>query len=143
MRWRRSPAAPSRADRCGPRGSGWAWVVFIIGATYFIVPLVATFLHSIRTRPDIFLAYRQVMADPRFFVGLGYSFVVGLITIVVSLLIIVPTAYWVRLKVPRLRPIVEFVTLMPFVVPPVVLVFGLIRIYSGGPVPLAGTRDRG
>jgi putative spermidine/putrescine transport system permease protein len=79
------------------------------------------------------------MADPRFFVGLGYSFIVGIITIVVSLLIIVPTAYWVRLKVPRLRPIVEFVTLMPFVVPPVVLVFGLIRIYSGGPIPLAGS----
>lgn len=130
-------AKPRRSLR--PRGSGWAWVIFIIGATYFIVPLVATFLHSIRTRPDIFLAYRQVMADPRFFVGLGYSFVVGIITIVVSLLIIVPTAYWVRLKVPRLRPIVEFVTLMPFVVPPVVLVFGLIRIYSGGPIPLAGS----
>ena len=48
-----------------------------------------------------------------------------------SIALIVPTAYWVRLKVPRLRPVVEFVTLLPFVVPPVVLVFGLIRVYSG------------
>ena len=45
-------------------------------------------------------------------------------------LIIVPTAFWVRLKVPRLRPVVEFITLLPFVIPPIVLVFGLIRIYS-------------
>jgi len=55
----------------------------------------------------------------------------------VSTLLIVPTAYWVRLKLPRLRPIVEFVTLMPFVIPAVVLAFGLIRSFSSGPLPLA------
>jgi len=121
------------------RGSLWAWIVFILGSIYFILPLVAAFLHSIRTRPDIFLAYRQVFADEKFADGLIYSFVIGLITIVVSLLIIVPTAYWVRLKVPQMRPIVEFVTLLPFVVPPVVLVFGLIRIYSGRPLQLTAT----
>jgi putative spermidine/putrescine transport system permease protein len=120
-------------------GSPWAWVVFVLGATYFLAPLLGTFVHSIRTRPDIFLAYRQVFADPRFLGGLGYSFVAGLLTIVISLLIIVPTAYWVRLRVPRLRPLVEFVTLMPFVIPPVVLAFGLIRIYSGGPIRLASS----
>ena len=121
------------------RGSLWAWIVLILGSIYFILPLVAAFLHSIRTRPDIFLAYRQVFADEKFADGLIYSFVIGLITIVVSLLIIVPTAYWVRLKVPQMRPIVEFVTLLPFVVPPVVLVFGLIRIYSGRPLQLTAT----
>ena len=56
-----------------------------------------------------------------------------------SLLIIVPTAYWVRLRVPRLRPVVEFVTLLPFVIPPVVYVFGLIRTYGGPPFPLLDT----
>jgi putative spermidine/putrescine transport system permease protein len=58
---------------------------------------------------------------------------------VLSLLIIVPTAYWVRLRAPRLRPLVEFVTLMPFVVPPIVLVFGLIRTYAGPPFLLLAT----
>ncbi len=43
-----------------------------------------------------------------------------------AVVLIVPTAYWVRLKVPRMRPIIEFITLLPFVVPPVVLVFGLV-----------------
>ncbi len=117
-------------------GSAWAWVIFILGATYFIVPLIATFEFSIRTKPDIFLAYRQVVSDTRFLNSLGYSFVIALLTIVVSLSLIVPTAYWVRLKVPRLRPIVEFVTLMPFVIPPVILVFGLIRTYSSAPLSL-------
>ncbi len=129
---------PRRERRRGI-GAPWAWLVFVLGALYFILPLIGTFLHSIRTRPDIFLAYRQVLADPKFAGGLLYSFTVGVITIIVSLLIIVPTAYWVRLKVPRLRPVVEFVTLMPFVIPPVILVFGLIRTYSSRPIQLTAT----
>jgi putative spermidine/putrescine transport system permease protein len=123
----------------GDLGNPFAWLIFILGVLYFFLPLLGTFLHSIRTRPDIFLAYRQVLDDPKFFLGLGYSFTIGVLTIVISLLIVVPTAYWVRLKVPRLRPIVEFVTLMPFVIPPVVLVFGLIRVYSSKPLVLTAT----
>ncbi len=61
--------------------------------------------------------------------------------IVLSLLIIVPTAYWVTLRMPRLRPVVEFITLLPFVIPPVVLVFGLIRLYSRPPLLLTATYD--
>ena len=38
-----------------------------------------------------------------------------------------PTAYWVQLRLPRLRPVIEFITLLPFVVPAIVLVFGLIQ----------------
>ncbi len=41
-----------------------------------------------------------------------------------------PTAYWVRLRVPRARPFVEFITLLPFVIPPIILVFGLIQTFS-------------
>ena len=47
----------------------------------------------------------------------GYSLVVAIVTIIVSVVLIVPTAYWVRLRLPRLRPVVEFITLLPFVIP--------------------------
>lgn len=129
-------AAPRRVPSFG---KVFSWVIFIIGFLYFFLPLLGTFFHSIKTRPDIFLAYRQILADPKFYGGLVYSFTIGVITIIVSLAIIVPTAYWVRLKVPRLRPVVEFVTLMPFVLPPVVMVFGLIRVYSSKPLVLTAT----
>jgi putative spermidine/putrescine transport system permease protein len=136
-------AVPRRRKRT--YGAWWAWLVFALGALYFVLPLLGVFFHSIRTRPDIFLAYRLVLADPAFLGGLTYSFVAGVATIVISLAIIVPTAYWVRLRVPRLRPVIEFVTLLPFVIPPVVLAYGLIRIYSpGGPFgnsPLALARS--
>src|SRR4029453_3015938 len=60
----------------------------------------------------------------------AFSFRTALFTIVISALLIVPTAYWVNLKLPRLRPVVEFFTLLPIVVPAVVLVFALIRSYN-------------
>ena len=43
-----------------------------------------------------------------------------------------PTVYWVHLKLPRLRPVIAFLALLPFVVPPIVLVVGLLDIYRGG-----------
>jgi putative spermidine/putrescine transport system permease protein len=143
----RGRAASGGAAAAGrPVGAGTrliSWIILIAAILYFFLPLLATFLHSLRPAPngipDPTLAYRQVLGDSRFYVGLAYSFGVGVITIIVSLLIIVPTAYWVRLKVPRLRPVVEFVTLMPFVVPPIILVFGLIRTYGSPPFLLLAT----
>jgi putative spermidine/putrescine transport system permease protein len=129
---------PRRRRR--PGGAWWAWLVVIIGAGYFIVPLIATFEFSIRPNPPT-RAYAIVLQDERFFSGLAYSFVAGLITIVLSLALIVPTAYWVRLRLPRLRPVVEFITLLPFVLPPIVLAYGLIRFYSRQPLVLTGTEQ--
>ena len=125
------PAA-RRARRRRSTASPWAWVIFIIGALYFLAAAASATFDSLD--PDAARHLPRLSPGPRrprsSCGGLGYSFVVGVITIIVSLLIIVPTAYWVRLRLPRLRPVVEFVTLMPFVIPPVILVFGLIRIYQ-------------
>ncbi len=130
-------AANPRPRRRG-RGAWWAWLLFIIALSYFIVPLIATLEFSLRPNPPT-RAYSIVLADRRFYAGLGYSFIAGLITIVLSLALIIPTAYWVRLRLPRLRPVVEFVTLLPFVLPPIVLAYGLIRFYSRPPLQLTGT----
>lgn len=120
------------------RGVIVSWIIFLAGFVYFFLPLLATLLFSFRARPQL-AAYTNVLTDPSFSASLAYSATVGIVTIVLSILLIVPTAYWVRLRLPRLRPIVEFVTLLPFVIPPVILVFGLIRTYSGAPFSLTGS----
>lgn len=116
---------------------GW-WLVFLLGVLYFILPLVGTLAFSLRAIP-FGSAYTEMLQDPKFFSSLGYSFVVGAITIIVSIALMVPTAFWVRLRMPRARPYVEFITLMPFVIPPIVLVFGLISTYSKPPLPFTHT----
>ena len=128
---------PPQKERRSPWRFAW-WVVFIAGSLYFFLPLLATFAFSLRDRP-FGSAYTKIVVDSQFFTTLGYSFVVGFITIILSIAIMVPTAFWVRLRIPRARPIVEFITLLPFVVPPIVLVFGLIRTYSHPPLPFTHT----
>jgi putative spermidine/putrescine transport system permease protein len=131
---RAKPASPSRWRLSS---LVW-WVVFILGFLYFFLPLLGTFAFSMRSQP-LFSAYAVVVDDPQFAATLLYSFLVGVLTIIVSLVLIVPTAYWVRLRLPRLRPFVEFITLLPFVIPPIILVFGLLRTYSSDPIALAGS----
>ena len=114
------------------RSSLWSWIILLIGFIYFFLPLFATFEFSLRMLKGryTFEAYRVAFNDPRFYQEFGFSLLWAVLTIIISLVLIVPTAYWVHLRLPRLRPMVEFVTLMPFVVPAVVLVFGLIRVYG-------------
>jgi putative spermidine/putrescine transport system permease protein len=114
----------------------------LIAASFFIVPLIATFHFSLKmTRGELgFAAYRSVFTSADFLATITYSTIASLIAILIGAVIIVPTAYWVRLKVPKLRPIVEFISLLPLIVPPVVLVFGYIRLFgSSSFLPLTTT----
>lgn len=117
-------------------------VVVFLATLYFMVPLIATMEFSLRLLRGqySFEAYRVVFADPRFRETFTFSTVAALATIVLGALLIVPTAYWVRLKLPRLRPVLEFVTLLPLVIPPIVLVFGYLRIYNSSSwLPFTGS----
>jgi putative spermidine/putrescine transport system permease protein len=120
----------------------WAWIAFAIGMIYFFVPLIGTLEFSLRMRRGVYSldAYRVVLADPRFQQTFTYSVTMALLTILMGVLIVVPTAYWVRLKLPRWRPIIEFLTLLPLVIPAIVIVFGYIRLFNTSSIlPLTGT----
>ena len=109
-----------------------SWIVIAFGAVYFLVPLAATFEFSLRKRRGAysFDAYQAVFADNRFFESFGYSTAAAIATIVVGVLLVVPTCYVIRLRFPKLRPVVEFITLMPLVIPAIVIVFGYLRLYN-------------
>ncbi|MBK0401301.1 ABC transporter permease [Limibaculum sp. M0105] len=124
------------------RARVWSWAALAVGIIYFALPLIGTVEFSLRKRRGeySFDAYRWVFEDPRFRETFSYSVVMALFTIAVGILIVVPTAYWVRMRYPRLRPLVEFITLLPLVIPPIVIVFGYIRLFNTSSVlPLTGT----
>ena len=109
-----------------------SWIVLLLGALYFFLPLLGTFEFSLRYQRGIYSleAYRIVLNDPVFRATFTYSTVLALATIVVGVVLVVPTAYWIQLRLPGLRPVVEFLTLLPLVIPAIVLVFGYLRIYN-------------
>jgi putative spermidine/putrescine transport system permease protein len=124
------------------KGRTWAWLTFALGAAYFFIPLLATLEFSMRMRRGAysFDAYKVVLGDVRFQQTFGYSVLVAILTILLGVLIVVPAAYWIRLRMPYLRPIVEFITLLPLIIPAIVIVFGYIRMYgSNSPLPLLGS----
>ncbi len=120
----------------------WAWGALIFGLLYFFLPLIGMTNFSLKMRRGeySFDAYARVLADPKFQETFGFSVMMALFTILFGILLIVPTAYWVRLKMPGLRPYIEFITLLPLVIPAIVIVFGYIRLYNTSSwLPLTGT----
>tara|TARA_R110002020_G_scaffold11340_15_gene42768 strand:- start:398 stop:1189 length:792 start_codon:yes stop_codon:yes gene_type:complete len=120
----------------------WAWIVFLTGAAYFVIPLIATVEFSLKMRRGYysFDSYLSVFSDPRFQATFGYSAVIGVFAIVVGILVIVPAVYFVRLRLPWMKPFMEFVTLLPLVIPAIVLVYGYIRLYnSSSIIPFTGS----
>ena len=112
--------------------SAWVWI--LLGAVYFLLPLFATFLFSIKNKLTgkccSLSPYGVIVHDPEFWHTFSLSLVLSLETIALALVLFVPTIYWVHLKLPRLRPVISFLALTPFVVPPIILVVGLLKFYK-------------
>lgn len=119
------------------------WAIFwaVLAMLYFFVPLYGTLDFSLRMKKGIIslLAYQTVLADPQFLSSFRYSAIMGLITIGISILLFVPTVYWIYLRLPQARPIMEIVTILPFIIPVIVYVFGLIRTFGRPPFQLTLT----
>jgi putative spermidine/putrescine transport system permease protein len=108
-----------------------------LGAAYFLIPLIATFIMSVRSDQTgkccTAANYSYILNDPEFWRTIKLSFIVALETIAITLALMVPTVYWVHLKLPRLRGLIGFLALIPFVVAPIILVVGLLDVYRGSP----------
>ena len=114
-----------------------AIVWLLVAAAFFLIPLIATLLFSLRSiqtgKCCSGAAYSLIVHDHQFWTTVRLSFLLSLETIAISLLLLVPTVYWVHLKLPRFRAVMGFMALVPFVVPPIVLVVGLLNLYKGAP----------
>ena len=128
-----------RRARGGPRKwiapSAVLWLLLV--AAYFLIPLYAMFRFSINDATTgkccSLSAYGVILHDGAFWHTIKLSFILALETIAIALVLFVPTIYWVHLKLPRLRPVISFMALVPFVVPPIILVVGLLSLYKGSP----------
>src|SRR5215813_9647969 len=93
-----------------------AWVWLLLAGIYLLVPLIFTLQFSLQAEmragiPISLKAYTNVLGTPDFASHLAFSFGASIVTIIISTLLLVPTAYWVHLKLPFLLPVLEFMTL--------------------------------
>jgi putative spermidine/putrescine transport system permease protein len=107
------------------------YVVFAVAGVFFLVPLAAMVEFSTRANNGArTLEYWQSIPKyPDLTDAILASLQLALITSIAMLVLLVPTMVWVRLKLPRLSRIVEFICLLPLTIPAIVLVVGLFPMY--------------
>lgn len=133
-------AAVSAARRTGHLGAA---LTVIAVTLYFLLPLVAMARFAFQFIPMAaldstnlfdrwsFQGLTAAFADTGFRESLWLSTRLALASIAINLGLLLPTALWTHLRTPNLRPLVEGVTLLPWVVPPIALVVGVAATFRG------------
>lgn len=122
-------------------------LLFLLFALYVLVPLVGMVLFSISEGwietilPTHYTLefWATAISQPLFVPTFTRSLIASIGTTILCLALMTPTLFVVHVSAPRARPFIEFVSLMPFALPTVVLALSLIRTYSVPPLVMTGT----
>ncbi|MDE2591382.1 MAG: ABC transporter permease subunit [Actinomycetales bacterium] len=102
-------------------------LAMLLAGVYVLLPIVAATEFSLRqpAKGDHgFDNYAWFMSDPDFGKYLGISFGLAAYSAIILLVVLVPTVVWLNLNGAKFRPFVEFISLMPLVIPVVALAIG-------------------
>jgi putative spermidine/putrescine transport system permease protein len=106
-------------------------IILTLVVLYLMVPLGATLAFGIYNGKAIDLSIMtRVFTDPDFTNTLVLSLELAFSATLLTILLITPTTYWVHLRLPRARPLMDFLALVPFAIPAVVMSVGLIQVYG-------------
>jgi len=117
-----------------------AFIVFFL--FYMLVPILSTYIFSVATRwdrtilPEGFTLdfYTRAFDASYFTTSLRNSIILSISTVLVSLCLIVPTVYWVNVRLSVARSLLEILMILPFGIPTVVLALALVRVYNLTPI---------
>ncbi len=108
--------------------------VFVAAALFFLVPIAAMFEFSTRGTgigaPRTLSSWTAIPKDPDLTAAIVVSLELAAITSIAALVLLVPTMVWVKLRVPRMNTVIEFLCLLPLTIPAIVLVVGLAPVYA-------------
>jgi putative spermidine/putrescine transport system permease protein len=127
-------AVLGRLGRLGPLA------VVIVLALFFVLPLIAMARFAFQGVPMINLGWStltkrwsfegvtKAFKDKEFQDALVLSLKLAFGTVAVTLALLVPTTLWVHVRMPKARAFVEFLTVLPYVIPPIALVAGILPL---------------
>jgi putative spermidine/putrescine transport system permease protein len=117
-----------KAPRVGRRRY-WRYPVLVIAGIYFLFPLWAAFHFVTDAFPPFTMKYfSSIPSQSGFGSALWLSMRLALVTLVITLLLMVPTTVYLHLRAPQLRRLFDGITILPIVIPPVVLITGVLQI---------------
>ncbi len=118
-------------------------IVLVLGGAFFLVPIGAMFEFSTRGNrvgaPRTLDSWTTIVTYPDLLGAIRDSLGLAAITSIAMLVLLLPTMIWVRLRLPRLKRIIEFLCLLPLTIPAIVLVVGLSPVYRWMAINLVDT----
>ncbi|WP_111767734.1 ABC transporter permease [Nakamurella deserti] len=136
-----TPPDQGRSLHAGRRRSQriFRWAIVTLVLLFFAVPILSLLDSSSRLRgggrdwsawdPILQIATSSDPSSGLIREGLLNSLLLVVATLVLMLLLLIPTMIWIRLRVPYLRRAMEFICLLPLTIPAIVLVVGLGPVY--------------
>jgi putative spermidine/putrescine transport system permease protein len=100
----------------------WRWIILVLAGCYFALPLYAGFRFAGLS------SFPALASQEGFSAAFTLSLRLAAITTVLTLVLMVPTVIWVHLRLPKVRRIMETITILPIVIPPVVLILGVLEV---------------
>ncbi len=102
-------------------------IVLWVAAAYFIIPFYAAMQFCLQNIQGHFSLQplTQIGAAAGFTSALWLSTELAVVTMVIVMVLMVPTMIYVHLRMPRFRRVMEVITILPIVIPPIVLIVGV------------------
>lgn len=112
--------------------------LFSVVAVYLLLPVAAIVLYSLATSwtahalPDGYTLahWAAAFGDMRLLSALGRTFLLAAGVVLLDLVLVVPVVFWQRVRNPRIRLAVELAAAIPFVLPFIVIAFGILRLFG-------------
>jgi putative spermidine/putrescine transport system permease protein len=113
----------------------WRVTIFVLAAVFFLGPLAAAFKYSLQQDKGGygFANYGEIIKNHEVRSPLVTSLEIAVISAAIVILMILPTVVWVRLRKPKATAVLEFTTLLPIVIPPVVMAAGIQQFELNAP----------
>lgn len=116
----------------------WRVTILVLAAIFFLGPIASSIRFSLiqSNGKDGFGNYTQVLHDGTLSHALATSLELAGLTTAILLVLMLPTVVWVRLRLPRLALLVETVSVLPIVIPPIVMGAGLasLQLHAGSQI---------
>lgn len=119
-------------QRARRRLSSFRAAVFIALGLFFLIPLLSMLEFSTRSLQGgrSVEAWEALGQDALLRSAIITSLELATLTVVLMLVLLVPTMVWVRLRVPGATRTIEFLCLLPLTIPALVIVVGLQPVYA-------------
>ena len=127
----RGPQGMQRSRR--RRLNAFRYVVFTLFGLFIVLPLLALARFSLegsKLGTWSVAAWKQIVSYPGLASGVELTLELAVITSLATLVLLLPTMIWIKLRVQWISRTFEFLCLLPLTIPAIALVVGLAPVYN-------------